>query len=350
MNESELITFFVAFMWAIVVSAFIKFVDFCTHRLIKKSQTLTNQQKLIKYVKRAQAFRLPQFNYEELMQSNGGSERYFAMCVSWLSLLEQHSTLFSKTWMGNSIAVLTKGDPVDDDFISPILYPWLKPYLESTSHREGLTDMHINPMDVAQIDGGGVFLSVFPATFSGYVHFRTHQTPPVINNHTDGSFKLFLAARSDAVETLSKLGRSICQNSNTSPHRSSSFIIRRRGVREIPTPELILEVISTTAPAPAEKGEGSKIDISINMKAVHTQVVNRLEEFLGEDWPLVFTVGHFFVAKTPKRKFTVRAFSKWSRNSHKLQQHWVSDTDPYLMTIQEMESVVDDMSTLKASL
>jgi hypothetical protein len=107
-----------------------------------------------------------------------------------------------------------------------------------------------------------------------------------------------------------------------------------------------MEVISMEAPSPT-LCNGTKLEMGINMQTVHSQIVSNLDQQLGEDWPSVFTVGHFILSQTPNFKYTIRAFSQWNRNSFNVHKYWASDIDPFLMSIQELKSVVADTQEMK---
>jgi len=87
--------------------------------------------------------------------------------------------------------------------------------------------------------------------------------------------------------------------------------------------------------------------VNLNVKKVHQQITKKLDEELGEDWPSVFTVGHYIITQTPKYNYTIRAFSQWNRIQYALHKYWMSDVDPYLMNVDEMESLVNDVDEMK---
>lgn len=348
-HESEIVTLLSALFALMVMALMLRMCAWATNSLIDSSNQKENSNKVKNYLQLARAFRLPDHNYETFLSSPGGSERFFVQTIQWTTVVESNPRLFSKTWMGSPVAVLKTGRLVDDEMITPFLYPWLTNYLRNCRcDTPGLNDMHINPMDMAEIDGGGVFFTVFPSSFPAYVQYRSNQTIPRRAVSLDGSHKLFMATRTEAVDFLTILGKSIAQNSFTSPNKHKEFIVKRRGVRESPTPELLMEVISMDAPSPTMTGTSPKMEVNLNIAAVHTQIVNKLDEALGQDWPSVFTVGHFIVSQTPTMKYSIRAFSQWDRTSFCTHKYWVCDTDPYLMRVGELQSVVEDTELMKS--
>jgi len=340
-HEAELITLLSVIVWILFLSFSLKGICYLTNACVEKSNRDANNKKLANYVHIAQAFRLP---YHDGCSYEG----FYAQTVAWVHLIESHQWLFSKTWMGSPVAVLKTKTPVEDGMITPLLYPWLTDYFDRPCMTY-INDLHINPMDMAEVDGGGVFFTIFPTTFAGYVYYRNGRTTPSRSGiSVDGSLKLFLAARAEAVNLLSSLGRTIARNSFNSPNKNQEFIVKRRGVREIPTPELVMEVISMAAPAPTHtQNHRACVSVNLNVKKVHQQITKKLDEELGEDWPSVFTVGHYIITQTPKYGYTIRAFSQWNRIQYALHKYWMSDVDPYLMNVEEMESLVNDVDEMK---
>lgn len=345
-HESEIITLVSALVGFITMAVALKALTWVSEYFVDQSNVKTSATKLRDYVAIAKAYRLPDQKYTDLIRMKGSAEIFYAQTIEWITMIETNGMLFSKTWMGSPVSVLKTGKLVDDEMITPYLYPWLENYLDMEGKLNGINDLHLNPLDMAEIDGGGVFFSVFPSSFPGYVQYRSRQTIPRRTVELDGSRKLFLATRREAIDLLDQLGKSIARNSFNSPNKNKKFVVKRRGVREVPTPELIMEVISMDAPSPT-LSNGTKLEMGINIETVHAQITQKLDEQLGEDWPSVFTVGHFILSQTPNFKYAIRAFSQWSRTSYNVHKYWVSDVDPFLMTVQELKSVARDTQEMK---
>jgi hypothetical protein len=346
-HESEIITLLTALLGIGLMSLFLKGVAWFSNSMVENSNNKINNEKVQNYLKLANAYRLPDHNRELFLNNVGGSEKFYVQTIQWTTAVESNFRLFSKSWMGSPVAVLKTGKLVDDEMITPHLYPWLQPFLDNTKClTPALNDMHINPLDTAELDGGGVFFTVFPSSFPAYVQYRSSQTVPRRSVELDGSNKLFLATRLEAIDFLTKLGKSIAQNSFNSPNKSKEFIVRRRGIREIPTPELLMEVISMDAPSPTLSGS-KKLEVNLNIESVHKQIVNKLDELLGDEWPSIFTVGHFILSQTPNYKYSIRAFSQWNRTCYNVHKYWMCDTDPFLMTTVDLESMIQDTEAFK---